>query len=116
MKYLPSREACKILSIHPNTLRRYANNGTIESFKTESGQRRYNVEAYLGLQKKEVTICYCRVSSPKQRDDLGRQVEFMQSKYPSAEVVKDIVRSLNYKRKGVRLVNCEMLDKSITSL
>ena len=65
MKYLPSREAGKILGLHPNTLRRYANNGTIKSFKTESGQRRYNVEAYLGLQQQTSTICYCRVSSPK---------------------------------------------------
>ena len=104
MKYLTSREACRILSIHPNTLRRYANNGTIESFKTESGQRRYHVEAYLGLQKQSVTICYGRVSSPKQRDDLGRQVEFMQSRYPRAEVVKDLVRFLNYKRKGLKSI------------
>ena len=45
MKYLPSREASKILGLHPNTLRTYADNGTIEFYKTESGQRRYNVEA-----------------------------------------------------------------------
>ncbi len=45
MKYLPSRETSKILGLHPNTLRTYADNGTIEFYKTESGQRRYNVEA-----------------------------------------------------------------------
>ncbi len=104
MKYLPSREACRILSIHPNTLRRYADNGTIEFFKTESGQRRYNVEAYLGLRQQTSTICYCRVSSSKQRDDLGRQVEFMQSRYPNAEIVKDIGSGLNYKRKGLKAI------------
>jgi DNA-binding transcriptional MerR regulator len=88
MKYLTSREASKILGLHPNTLRTYAENGTIESFRTESGHRRYNVESYLGLQKKEfITLCYCRVSSPKQRDYLNRQVEFMQSKYPEAETL-----------------------------
>jgi len=102
MKYLPSREAGKILGLHPNTLRRYANNGTIESFRTESGQRRYNVAAYLGLQKQTTTICYCRVSSPKQRDDLDRQVEFMRSRYPNAKIVKDIGSGLNYKRKGLK--------------
>ncbi len=104
MKYLPSREACRILSIHPNTLRRYADNGTIEFFKTESGQRRYNVEAYLGLRQQTSTICYCRVSSSKQRDDLGRQVEFMQSRYPNAKIVKDIGSGLNYKRKGLKAI------------
>ncbi len=45
IKYLPSREASKILGLHPNTLRTYADNGTIESYKTKSRQRQYNVEA-----------------------------------------------------------------------
>jgi len=109
MKDLPSREACQILGLHPNTLRRYANNGTIESFKTESGQRRYHVEAYLGLPQQTRTICSCRVSSPKQRDDLARQVEFIPSKYPKAEIIKDIVRFLNYKRKGLK----SLLERSM---
>jgi putative resolvase len=104
MNYVTSKEATKILGLHPNTYRCYADNGTIESFRTKSGQRRYNVVAILGLQKQSVTICYCRVSSPKQRDDLERQVQFMQEKYPKAEVVKDIVRSLNYKRKGLKSI------------
>jgi len=104
MNYVTSKEATKTLGLHPNTLRCYADNGTIESFRTKSGQRRYNVDAYLGLQKQSVTICYCRVSSPKQRDDLGRQVEFMQSRYPNAEVVKDIGSGLNYKRKGLKSI------------
>ncbi len=104
MKYLPSREASKILGLHPNTLRTYADNGTIESYKTESGQRRYNVEAYLGLQKHSTTLCYCRVSSPKQREDLERQINFMQSKYPKAEIIKDIGSGLNYKRRGLKTI------------
>jgi len=104
MKYLPSREASKILGLHPNTLRTYADNGTIESYKTESGQRRYNVQAYLGLQKHSTTLCYCRVSSPKQREDLERQINFMQSKYPKAEIIKDIGSGLNYKRRGLKTI------------
>jgi predicted site-specific integrase-resolvase len=104
MKYLPSREASKILGLHPNTLRTYADNGTIEFYKTESGQRRYNVEAYLGLQKHSTTLCYCRVSSPKQRGDLERQIEFMQSKYPDAKIIKDIGSGLNYKRRGLKTI------------
>jgi len=104
MKYLPSREASKLLGLHPNTLRNYADNGTIESYQTESGQRRYNVEAYLGLQKSTTRICYCRVSSPKQRDDLKRQVEFMQSRFPDAKIIKDIGSGLNYKRRGLKAI------------
>ncbi len=65
MNYVTGREASKILGLHPNTLRYYADNGTIESFRTKSYRRRYNVESYLGLEKRIITICYCRVSSPK---------------------------------------------------
>jgi len=111
MNYVTSKEASKILGLHPNTLRYYADNGIIESFRTNSGHRRYNVESYLvsassktGLQKQSLTLCYCRVSSPKQRVDLEKQVKFMQSKYPGAEVVKDIGSGLNYKRKGLRAI------------
>jgi predicted site-specific integrase-resolvase len=102
MIYVTSKEASKLLGLHPNTLRHYADNGTIETYRTKSGQRRYNVEAYLGLQKQSSTICYCRVSSPKQREDLKRQVQFMREQYPEAEVIKDIGNGLNYKHKGLK--------------
>ena len=82
MQYLPSREAAKILGLHPHTLRRYADTGIIPSIKTQSGQRRYDVQTYLGNSKPTTTICYCRVSSHKQSGDLQRQVAFMQQQYP----------------------------------
>ena len=47
------------------------------------------------------TICYCRVSSPKQRDDLQRQVVFMRERYPDARVVTDVGGGLNFQRKGL---------------
>ena len=54
--------------------------------------------------KEAITICYCRVSSYKQKDDLDRQIKFMQAKYPNAEIVKDIGSGLNYKRKGLKSI------------
>jgi excisionase family DNA binding protein len=99
--YITSREAAKQLGCHPNTLRKWANEGKISHIKTESGQRRYNIEAYLGKHRPTITICYCRVSSPKQRDDLERQAEFMRKRDPTAEIIKDIGSGLNYKRKGL---------------
>ena len=65
MNYVTSREASLVLGLHPNTLRHYADNGTIESFRTKSGHCRYNIESYLGMEKQTATVCYCRVSSPK---------------------------------------------------
>jgi putative resolvase len=45
------------------------------------------------------TVIYARVSSPKQREDLQRQCDYLQSKYVTAEVVAEIGGGLNYKRK-----------------
>jgi predicted site-specific integrase-resolvase len=45
------------------------------------------------------TILYARVSSPKQHEDLARQSEFLQSRYPSGELIAEIGCGLNYKRK-----------------
>jgi len=102
MGYVPLREAVKRLGLHKNTLRKYADNGIIPSIRNPAGQRMFDVEAYLGASAGSATICYCRVSSPKQRDDLARQVAYMQSLYPRAEIVKDIGSGLNFKRKGLR--------------
>ena len=103
MKYIKGKEACGRLGVCMNTLRRMADDGRIETIRV-SGQRRYNVDAYLGLQQQQFTICYCRVSSHKQRDDLERQVAFMREKYPQAEVIKDIGSGLNFKRKGLKAI------------
>jgi putative resolvase len=101
MKYYTSREAAKILDVHPNTLRKWADDGTIETIKTASGQRRYNLDKYVNVHAKRELVCYCRVSSAKQRDDLQRQVEFMREKYPDAQIIKDVGSGLNFKRKGL---------------
>lgn len=100
--YSPSRIAARRLGVHPNTLRRWADEGKIPFIKSASGQRRYDVDAFLGQSTEPGLVCYCRVSSPKQRDDLDRQVEFMRQKYPQAEVIKDIGSGLSFKRKGLR--------------
>jgi predicted site-specific integrase-resolvase len=101
MKYYTSREVTKILGIHANTLRAWADDGTIGCIKTAAGQRRYLLDEYLGRSTESVTIAYCRVSSSKQRDDLDRQVEYMRERYPGCEIIKDIGSGLNFKRKGL---------------
>ena len=88
--YEPSRVACKRLGVHENTLRAWADAGKIDHIRTESGQRRYDVDAFLRGRGASAEVCYCRVSSRKQRDDLARQSAFMQEKFPQAEIIEDI--------------------------
>lgn len=107
MAYIPLRKAVERLGLHANTLRKYADDGTIPSIRNPAGQRLYDVDAWLRVASRATVICYCRVSSHKQRDDLERQIERMRSIYPQAEIVKDIASGLNFKRKGL----CSILER-----
>ncbi|MGL5834803.1 MAG: IS607 family transposase [Waterburya sp.] len=102
MAYVPLRKAVERLGLHPNTLRRYADEGKIQIIKNEAGQRLYDVESYVRGAARASLVCYCRVSNSKQRDDLQRQIAYMQSLYPEAEIIQDIGSGLNFKRKGLR--------------
>ncbi len=108
MALVPLRKAVELTGLSKNTLRKYADNGTIQSERTPSGNRLFDTQSLLSLGKRQskqpATICYCRVSSTKQRDDLARQVAYMHSLFPSAEIIKDIGSGLNYKRKGLRAI------------
>jgi predicted site-specific integrase-resolvase len=44
------------------------------------------------------------VSSPFQKDDLERQVQFLRERFPDIEIVKDCASAINYKRKGLKSV------------
>ena len=102
MAYIPLRKAVEFLGLHPNTLRKYADEGQIKSIKNGAGQRLYDVESYQSDRSVCSVICYCRVSSAKQKDDLERQVEFMRQRYPDSEIIQDIGSGLNFKRKGLQ--------------
>ncbi|MGL4374995.1 MAG: IS607 family transposase [Microcoleaceae cyanobacterium] len=70
--------------------------------KNEAGQRLYDVESYQRDATELALVCYGRVSSPKPRDDLARQVEFMLQQYPTAEIIQDIGDGLNFKRQRLQ--------------
>ena len=101
MPYIPGRKAAVQLGIHQNTLRRYSDEGRIQTIRTASGQRRSDVDAFVRESADAAVVCYCRVSSAKQREDLVRQVCFVRERYPNAEIVSDIGGGLNFRRKGL---------------
>ena len=101
MKWVPLREAKAILGISSNSLRKYADEGRIKTFRTPAGQRRFDVDSYVGKESNSSVVCYCRVSSSKQKDDLARQVVYMRESYPQAEIIQDVGSGLNFKRKGL---------------
>ena len=96
-----TRQAVALLGVHPNTLRKWANDGRIEHIRSPGGRRLYDVDAFLRESVGVGVVCYARVSSYGQRDDLQSQVALLQSRYPEAEIVKDIGGGLNGKQKGL---------------
>ena len=90
-----------MLGLHPQTLRNYAKQGKITHYRNSAGQRLYDVDAYLRGASRPTIVCYCRVSSAKQRGDLNRQVTQMRELYPDAAVVTDIAGGLNWQRRGL---------------
>ena len=112
INYKTRKEACEILGIHYHTLYKMAKDRKIEAVKIGSRQM-YNIEKYIRENKLEKSnkrrICYCRVSSKKQKDDLERQKEYMKNKYPTYEIISDIGSGLNFKRNGLN----EIIDSAI---
>lgn len=109
-EWLPLREAEKLIGLSKQTLRSWADKGTVKTFTTPAGQRLYNKQSLLSItnelpntQIKE-KIIYCRVSSKKQMDDLERQSKHLQSLYPSHKLITDIGSGLNWKRKGLQTI------------
>lgn len=102
--YKPTRKAAEELGVCPNTLRNWANEGKIRYIRTSSGQRRYDTSSVITPDARHSGVCYCRVSSAKQKDDLARQVAFMRDKFPGYDIVTDIGSGLNFKRKGFEAV------------
>jgi predicted site-specific integrase-resolvase len=102
------RKAVELTGLSQNTLRKYADNGTIKCERTPSGYRLFDRESLLSIGRissnQPATIVYCRVSSRKQRDDLARQIAYMHSLFPDAEIIQDIGSGLNYKRKGLKAI------------
>lgn len=113
---VPSRKASELLGICAKTLRKYADRGDIRAVRGPSGQRLYDTSSFFGNTAKSAVVCYCRVSSYKQQDDLARQVEFMRAEYPDSEIIQDIGSGLNFKRKGLRALLGRVLQGEKLSL
>lgn len=110
-KYYTPRQAAEILGVTVNTLRRWDAEGKIKTLRTAGNTRLYDLSDLIGEGAKPQTIIlYCRVSSPKQKEDLQRQVDYMKFRYPEGEVVKDVGSGINFKRKGLNA----LLERSLS--
>lgn len=121
-RFLCSKEATLYFNVSRVTLYDWEKKGLIKCFRTSTGpegyfgHRRFDIESFGhnevfdSISKPELPknenenkggVCYCRVSTSKQLDDLERQVEFIKLQYPSFTIIKDVGSGINYKKKGL---------------
>ena len=125
MKYYTIHEVSKILGVSAQTLRNWDKSGKLKpNHKSPNGYRYYSendLNALLNVKSQTgKTVGYCRVSSPKQRDDLERQEENMKiyllSQGKPFEIISDIGSGINYKRKGLQELIKGMANRSISKV
>jgi hypothetical protein len=108
---LRPEEAARLLQVSKQTRLNWNRDGLIRSYQTKGGHHRYRRSDLLARLSPEQPpsntpeaqrkrIAYCRVSTPSQREDLERQVEWFRSNYPDHEIIRDIGSGINFKRKG----------------
>ena len=116
---LTMQKACKRFGIRADTLRRWADDGHVPSFRSPNRVRMFhlgdlekffNIDRAAGCKEK---VVYARVSSHKQRDDLERQIDRLKQRYPDHVVVQDIGSGINFKRKGLQTLLERCLRREI---
>ena len=118
--YKGGKEASEILGVHQRTLYLWEAKGLIETIRTPGNKRLYNVVKFLEDKKckkniicenldeldikDKLNICYVRVSSMNQKDDLERQKKLMMDKYPNNIIIEDIGSGLNLNKRGIKKI------------
>ena len=97
--------------VTPQTLRNWDKSGKLHPHHTsENGYRYYSEEQWQKISQErpqhKLVIGYCRVSSPKQKDDLERQISnvktYLLAQGRPFEIIQDIGYGINYKKKGLQ--------------
>jgi predicted site-specific integrase-resolvase len=121
--FLKRNDASKVLKIHYHTLEKLGKNNDIEVI-TIGNTKFYNIKKFLNnkgvidndIELPKKNICYCRVSSKKQSEDLDRQIEYMKTKFPCHEIIYDVASGLNYNRRGLKQIINYAINGEINEL
>lgn len=113
------KEASEKLGVHQRTLMQWDKKGLIHVVRTPGNKRLYDVDKFLiehDLKKniensneidesnEKLNICYVRVSTNGQKNDLERQKNIMKELYKDYILIEDIGSGLNLNKKGIRRI------------
>ena len=120
-EYKPAGFFKKLFSVSSQSLRNWADRGDIGFIRLHNtqGDRRYlvaDVKRHLGVTdvvlngNQRKTYLYTRVSSAKQKEDLGRQSDELQRLYPDGILIRDIGSGVNFQRRGLQTLLGKIYD------
>jgi len=104
-------QVAKEFGVTTQTIRNWTKLGKLSSIRTLGGHRRYSkeeIDEKLGRkQEAKQTICYSRVSSSDQKEDLKRQSEELldyceRSGIEEIELIEEVGSGLNYDKRGLK--------------
>ena len=110
--FVNASKAEEFYGVTLDTLREWDKKGKIETVRTSGGHRRFFVPEKNDGKK----IIYARVSSKKQSDNLDNQIKYLQSKYPTYELISDIGSGINFERKGFRKILEQLFSNNIQTV
>ena len=122
-EFVSGKEASKTLGVHQRTLYQWEEKGQIQTIRTPGNKRLYNVKKFLELNKckdkpideckdlddldkkqERLNICYTRVSTINQKNDLDRQKDLLKAKYSDYIFIEDIGSGLNLNKRGLNKI------------
>ncbi len=123
-QFVSGKKASEILGVQRHTLYKYEREGLIKTIRSPGGKRFYNVKEFLEKnnidieykenikKKKKRNICYARVSSHSQKEELENQKNILKKVYPDYELLYDIGSGINFKRKNfLKIIEYGLNDK-----
>ena len=126
-QFVKTGEAARILGTTPQVLRTWGERGVFPpAYTSPGGSRYYRIADLVGdsvsvlPRDGQVSLCYARVSSAAQKDDLVRQKELLESfcaaKGWTCEIVEDVGSGMNNKKKGLKYLLGRVLAGDIERL
>ena len=122
-QYLSIGKVAKLLGIAVVTLRRWEKQGKlIAKFRTFGNHRRYFIFDIFKILNKNsrINVCYARVSSHDQKQDLERQAKYLENycleNNVDFELIKDLGSGLNFKKRGLNKLISMIVSSQIDTI
>jgi putative resolvase len=101
-----------LLLVHPQTIRRWTNQGKLACSRTLGNHRRFTSPAT----DAKLVVGYARASSHDQKEDLVRQKAYLATDRHLDNVILDTGSGMNYKKPGFRRLIMLILQGKLKEL